>query len=295
MGFIAIVFWFWLRIYGRPYGYELAGHASESLRRVKNVQILGLYRLLGWMTDVFTTKIARGAHCGAYVGQYVRGLYPTRNPEREWVFSSVRVNQNTMTGPRPRRTFEGKVRRIISVGRLEPEKGHAVFIKALARLRERRNFDFEAVILGGGQELESLRVMCLTLGLQDCVRLPGMVALGPDMFAYLDQAHLFILPSLTEGMPRALIEAMARGLPAIGSHVGGIAELLDDALLVRPEDPEVLANVIEGFVCDIDRLTEVSERNFKKAMNWHLDEMRRQKLAFWNCICETRGTTGMRS
>jgi glycosyltransferase involved in cell wall biosynthesis len=170
------------------------------------------------------------------------------------------------------------------VGRLEPEKGNVVLVRALAALRARGTVGFEAAILGGGQELDALRQLSAELGLADRVDLPGVVSMGPELFAYLDRADLFVLPSLTEGLPRALIEAMARGLPAIGSRTGGIPELLDDAQLVPAGDPDALADAIEALILDPRRLAELSRRNFTHAMNWRPDEMRRRKYAFWRCV-----------
>lgn len=287
MGVISTVCWFWLRLARRPYGYEVPGHASESVRRVKNVQAFGISALIGWITDKITLRIAGGAHCAAYVSRSAQGLYPTRRRDREWVFSSVRLTEDAVTAPRERDAFEGTIRRIVSVGRLEPEKGHAVLMQALAALQSRGGLEFEATIVGGGRELEALRRMGMDLELQRNVSLPGVVTMGPKLSAHLDRAHLFVLPSLTEGLPRALIEAMARGLPAIGTRVGGIPELLERPELVPPGDPEALADAIQSIIMDEQRLTRLSERNFKHAMNWHPDEMQRRKHAFWECIHAT--------
>lgn len=72
------------------------------------------------------------------------------------------------------------------------------------------------------------------LGVADRVTFVGTVPAGAAVRAHLDAADLVVVPSRTEGLPRALIEAMARGLPAVGTTVGGIPELLADVDLVPP-------------------------------------------------------------
>ena len=104
------------------------------------------------------------------------------------------------------------------------------------------------------------------------------------MEAFLDRADLFVLPSLTEGLSRALVQAMARGLPAIGSRTGGIVELLSDDQLVTPGDPVALANSMSEILRSPDRLADLSKASVKKARGYSKDKMNEQKLAFWQAI-----------
>jgi glycosyltransferase involved in cell wall biosynthesis len=112
----------------------------------------------------------------------------------------------------------------------------------------------------------------------------GTVPWGEELFRYLDEADLFVLPSLTESMPRSLIEAMARGLPAIGSDVGGIKELLPEEYRVAPKNYNALAGKIAEVIDDPERLAMMSQTNFLKAMEYKLEIMNQQKLEFWQYI-----------
>jgi glycosyltransferase involved in cell wall biosynthesis len=93
----------------------------------------------------------------------------------------------------------------------------------------------------------------------------------------LDQADLFVLPSRQEGLPRAMIEAMARGLPCLGSTVGGMSELLPSEDLVPPVDVLALASKIREMVNNAARLSRMSERNLARAQDYRED-----------CICDRR-------
>jgi glycosyltransferase involved in cell wall biosynthesis len=102
----------------------------------------------------------------------------------------------------------------------------------------------------------------------------------------LDTADLFVHPSRTEGLPRALIEAMARGLPCIGSNVGGIPELLSPAEQVPAGD----ANALEAKLCEVlgdpQRLVRLSRENLAKAREYHADALRPRRQAFYRAVLE---------
>ena len=84
----------------------------------------------------------------------------------------------------------------------------------------------------------------------------------------LDEADLFCTPSRTEGLPRALIEAMARGLPAMGTDVGGIRELLDRPFRAPPSDPAALAALIAAFVAGTVDSGEASRTVWERAQRF---------------------------
>ncbi len=136
--------------------------------------------------------------------------------------------------------------RIVSVGRLSPEKGHRFLIEALKGL----NIEFTATILGDGVLKEELCRLIDQYDLSDLIDLPGF---SEDVLPILSNADLFVLPSLHEGSPNALIEAMAIGLPCIASAVGGVLELIEDGqsgLLVPPADSEALKAAIHRVLTD---------------------------------------------
>jgi glycosyltransferase involved in cell wall biosynthesis len=111
------------------------------------------------------------------------------------------------------------------VGRLEPQKGHRFLLEALAMLRKQRGDCPHLVIVGTGSALGSIRRQIESLSLEDRVHLLGTRRDIPEILAALD---LFVLPSLWEGLPLALLEAMAAGVPVMASAVGGVGDVLDN-------------------------------------------------------------------
>lgn len=129
------------------------------------------------------------------------------------------------------------------VGRLSPEKGHRFLLDAAAALT-RQGVAATVVICGEGPEMDALRAQSARLELDDALVLAGHRA---DVESLLGAFDVFVLPSLTEGIPVALLEAAAAGLPAVASNVGGVPEVIADGetgLLVPPADCEALAGAI---------------------------------------------------
>ncbi|HLK67178.1 MAG TPA: glycosyltransferase [Bryobacteraceae bacterium] len=157
---------------------------------------------------------------------------------------------------------------VVTVGSLaQLYKGTDVLIDAAARC-VRAGLDLTLCIVGGGKHGAGLMALAERLGIGPRIRFLGQVTAGEPVRRILDAADLFVLPSRTEGLPRAMIEAMARGLPCIGSHVGGIPELLEPPEMVPPGDPSVLASRIVEVLTDCSRMRAMSQRNLMIAREY---------------------------
>lgn len=140
---------------------------------------------------------------------------------------------------------------ILFLGRLSKEKG--VF-DLLAAFAEIQNVPVKwSLILAGNGDLEKVQQLTNDLGLSATVELPGWV--GPAKKAeLLNRADVLVLPSYFEGLPMAILEAMASGLPVVSSRVGGIPEVLQDSvngLLFSPGDVKALSHCFEILGTDI--------------------------------------------
>jgi len=168
----------------------------------------------------------------------------------------------------PRRFEAGRRVRLVSVAGLQRMyKAPDVVLAALARCLA-DGLDLELTWVGGGRLLEPMRARARRLGLEDRARFLGQLPAGEAVAEQLDAADLFLLPSRAEGLPGALIEAMARALPCIGSTVGGIPELLAEEDLVPPGDARALAAKIAQVVTDPGRMTRMSQRNRQTALGY---------------------------
>jgi glycosyltransferase involved in cell wall biosynthesis len=142
-----------------------------------------------------------------------------------------------------------RVRRVVTVANLRPEKGHDVLLEAAA-IVVRRFPDARFDIVGAGPELARLTARAEALSLDAAVSFLGHCE---DIPARLAAADLFVLPSRSEAFPNAILEAMAIGLPSIASAVGGVLEMIESGrsgVLVPPDNPGSLAEEISRLMAE---------------------------------------------
>ncbi len=146
---------------------------------------------------------------------------------------------------------------VFSVAHFTERKGFHILIEA-CRILQQRNVPFECIIAGDGAQRPLLEKMIADYQLRDVVRLPGAV-FQENLRDYLNRADIFALPCVVaqngdmDGVPVALMEAMAMEIPTISTTVSGIPELIDDGrhgLLVPPQDPAAVADAIERLLAD---------------------------------------------
>ncbi len=184
------------------------------------------------------------------------------------------------TGPVPRR--------IVFVGSLaQMYKGPDVLLHAISILN-RDGFEVELSLVGGGRHQSELQQLAQTLGIAHQVTFHGEVP-GDAVRERLDWATLFVLSSRTEGLPRVIIEAMARALPCIASSVGGIPELLHPEDMVAPNDPDGLAVKIRQSLTNPGKLNAMAIRNLVKAQEFRPDVLEARRTRFYRFLYDVTG------
>jgi glycosyltransferase involved in cell wall biosynthesis len=148
----------------------------------------------------------------------------------------------------PVRPPNGSARTFISVGTFAPSKATGIAVDAFARIVRDRG-GLRLVLVGDGDERLECERQVARYGIDQLVEFTGY---RTDVPALLARADSFVLPSVNENCPLALIEAMGAGLACVGSGVGGVPELLGDGsgLLVPPGDPEALAEAMATLADD---------------------------------------------
>lgn len=144
------------------------------------------------------------------------------------------------------------------VGLLWQAKGQEYLIRALRSLRDRGRA-LCVLLVGSGGDEASLHLCADEIGVADRVRFLGWRGDVPRILQALD---LYVQPSITEGLPLAVVEAAAAGLPIVASNVGGIPEIIEhgvNGLLVPPGDPQALAAAIQELIDDPERAKRLGE------------------------------------
>jgi glycosyltransferase involved in cell wall biosynthesis len=171
-------------------------------------------------------------------------------------------------------------RRLVTVGRLVPRKGHAVAIEALAEVVRARP-DAELVIVGEGPERAALERLAGACGLSRHVSFAGIVWPTREV---LRGADLFLFPSLDEPQGLALLEAAAIGVPIVASRTGGIPEMVDEssAVLVPPGDAEALASAVVRLLADPARRTGLAAEAARRVHRFDIRAIARRYEALYS-------------
>jgi glycosyltransferase involved in cell wall biosynthesis len=221
----------------------------------------------------FKKPLSRLADGCLFQTERAAGFYP----------ASVRKKSVVLPNPLESEKFAGlkeeltRRKVIVSVGRLTPPKEQGVLIKAFSKVLETFS-DYELTIFGEGPEMENLRALAKSIGVGNSVNLPGF---SENIISEIFDASVFVLSSKYEGMPNALMEAMACGLPCVSTDCDmGPRELIkdgDSGLLVPVGDVEAMAEAIVKILSS-DELANRLGRNARRILFTHDERVISQQL-----------------
>ena len=160
--------------------------------------------------------------------------------------------------------------RLFSVGRIVHQKGLDLAMHALAGLKE---LSWEWRIAGDGPQLDALKLLAQKLGIADRVQFLGWQA-REQLIEQYHWSNLFLFPSRHEGMPNAVLEAMASGLPVIASRIAGSEELVSNGetgFLFPSEDIEALRDALRKLISDTvlrQTMGNVARRHMEERYSW---------------------------
>ena len=161
-------------------------------------------------------------------------------------------------------------------------KGQRFVIKALGCLKKKNKSNFHYYLIGGGDSsrLEKLAKKC---NVKDQVTFVGIQPHN-RVVEILDKMDVYIQPSLQEGLPRSVVEAMSRGLFCIGARTGAIPELIDEKYIVERRSVSQIVSQLEGL--DIDVMRKECIRNVEVAHQYDNIKLEKKRNAFFDKIIE---------
>lgn len=259
--------------YNKPYAAEVVGCPWDALWNYGNL-ISRLYAPLLYLRMKRTVKHAPQV---VYVTKsFLQKRYPHSKEALVVNASNVDVNdfdENILFKKIQQAHDFNPSEKVIKFGIIgnykAKYKGLHIAIRALGSLKQKYSFNnFELHILGNGNPADYKKL----IKKNECsenVKFDGPLPNGVPVLNWLDNLDFYLQPSLTEGLPRTVIEAMSRGLIIIGSRVGGIPELLNEEFLVKPGSIKELANKIwEVIHLPGERIESVAKVNFEKAKKY---------------------------
>jgi glycosyltransferase involved in cell wall biosynthesis len=202
-------------------------------------------------------------------------------------FSLVREADVASLDEALERSWDGELR-LLSVGRIEPEKNPLLLPEVLALLRA-ADPRWRLTVVGSGSLQERLRARVEQLGLVDAVDLAGYVPLGDELWRRYREANAFLHVSLTEGLPQVLFEAHASGLPVVATDVGGVRAALGGGsfgLLVPPRDAAAASAAVDSLRRDPELRRSLVEQGLEVARRETLDAQLDRLVEFFRSYLE---------
>lgn len=280
------------------YALKMMAYVRHEVKRIKPDTILAF----GEWTNSFVIIATRYLHIPLYLSdrmsptlslgfvqnslrkifyRFADGVIAQTGNARDIIIKKTK-NNNVIVIPNPVNTIEKvdveTLNIITTVGRLTKEKGHRFLIEAFSQV-EAKNWNLQ--IVGDGEERQYLEELVKNLGIQDRVIFVGH---QKNIGFYLSKARIFVLPSLSEGFPNALIEAMSVPLACISSNcVAGPSDIIKDGengLLVEPANSKALLTAMNRLIADEDLRNSLADSAYKVRQSLDFDTIKERYLDF---------------
>lgn len=282
LGVLAAAF---ARLCSRSYGVEVIGNPREALTAA------GLAHPWPALIGRLAARVIGDAVAAAYVTEAaLQRHYPPHRTAVTATYSSIELPRSRLEstlavarsdgGPESTGTAPEPWNLCAVATLSQPYKGIDVLVRAVAELRDAGR-DVRLTIVGGGRLLPRYQQLAAGLGVAAHVEFVGQVQGPTAVDPYLRSSDLYVHPSLTEGLPRAVIEAMAAGLPCVATNVGGVPDLLSAPFLCAAGDAAALARTIAWAMDHPDACRAQVRDNREKALEFTLERLRPRRNAFY--------------
>lgn len=265
-----------------PWEYFAPGTVSNKLRPLIR---------LNWTN--FLQKVSKKANGVSYVTEkYLQRKYPCTaifKGESESYFtshySSVSLPKGSYGSPKKyndknKFTITHTANSFATYG-----KGHITLMNALKIVRE-RGYDVNVIFIGDGPLKDEFSRYARSLSIENAVSFIGRLPNGDEVREVIKNSDLFVFPTMAEGLPRALLEAMSVGLPCLSTPVCGIPEILPNEYLIDYNDHEEFANKIIYLISNLDIMEVVSARNLKKAYEFTEEALNTRRKDFYRKLSQ---------
>jgi len=268
----------------QSYGAEVVGDPADvfAVGASKN-----FFRpFFKWLFVKMLKAQCQGAVSLSYVTEYsLQQRYPPNPSGFDTHYSSIQLEKSDFN-QRFKYSLSLPIK-IVCIGNLtQPYKGCDFMLETLAQLHKQQ-INCHVLWVGGGYLLAEMQLLAQQLGVDGQVEFIGNLASRELIRKQLDQADLFILTSRQEGLPRVLIESMARSLVCIATNVGGVKELIAKDFIIERDNKDQLVETIERVSQLTEKqLLEVATINYNKALEYNDESLNKRRQAMYQHLKE---------
>lgn len=263
-----------------PYAVEVVGDPWDVMESIGGVLTPVLKRVAFHQLN----KIVKNAATVLYVTrEKLQSRYPVRQGIQIYAASDVKITTEFLSQKPHTHSGIHSPLKLLAVGSLaQLYKAPDIVLKAMAKLKD-YGISSSLTWLGDGIYREEMEKLSQELSIDGYVDFKGNVDRS-TLEQELTDSDIFIHISRTEGLPRAIVEAMAKGLPVIGSAVGGIPELISAKMIVPPDNVEATVAKIIEVAKNEDIYNFEAERNLKEANSYEDNVLTVRRNAFYNHV-----------
>jgi glycosyltransferase involved in cell wall biosynthesis len=284
-GIYPILAWLVLVMRRQPYGVEAMADADAQFapgayqKRFRRV-----YRVV-W-TQMMKLQCRHAAASSYVTKNALQAQFPPGRGRPSFSYTTLDLPEPSLVdSPRSRESFQKQEIILINVAMMQKHlKGQDLIIKAVSRLAQ-SGIRIRLWLVGDGDTRSDFETLAADLGVSENVKFLGKVQAGTEVFALLDQADIFVLPSRQEGLPRVVIEAMARALPCFASALPGNYELLEPRFLVGLDDDQDWAEKLRHAINEPEFLARASQANLSAARRYTVGKIQPIRNEFYQTLC----------
>ncbi|WP_198329195.1 glycosyltransferase [Psychrobacter faecalis] len=266
-------------LFKKKFFIEVAGDAQDALLTSKdnpNLLYKGFTQVF-FKLNQFFIKQADGV---IYVTKTaLQRKYPTKSYSS--YASNIEIDIPEKNLSYDNYQFKGNIVKIGLIGDYNNHyKGIREAIRSICQL-QKYGFNVDLHIVGSGTLLTEYMQLAKDLKVDKNIFFKGRLKGNKEVLGWLESLDLYIQPSYTEGLPRALIEAMSVGLPSVASDVGGVAELIPSDFLVHAKDSNALTNKIIELLNSQQLRFELGSLNYKVSKSYDQSILIARRKSFW--------------
>ena len=279
--FIGITAIHYLRKYNKKYMIEMVGCAFDAFWNYGSIQ----GKMIAPIMYILNRYYIKKADNVLYVSnEFLQKRYPNRKNNIGCSDVNIDTISEEILEKRIKKIENKKENDIIKIGLIGSlnvkYKGHEIAIKAISKLKDKYNIELH--FLGAGDK-ENWKKLIKKYDVEKSIMFDGTLPSGQEVYNWLDNLDIYIIPSLQEGMPRALIEAMSRACPCVGNKVGGITELLEKDMLIDKKYNQ-LAKKLENLLDDKEKMKNEAFHNFYESLNFQPQKLISDRDKFYKKV-----------